>query len=135
MQAHAETEPWFGLEQEYTLLDLNDRPYGWPQNVRAFHLAWARVLHEIQSLTGFLQGFPAPQGPYYCGVGAGRVVQRDIVESHLRACIYAGVKISGTNAEVSKSQWEFQVGPCVGIASKLHSRTLTFPRGILLTRF
>jgi glutamine synthetase len=65
-----------------------------------------------------LQGFPAPQGPYYCGVGAGRVVQRDIVESHLRACIYAGVKISGTNAEVSKSQWEFQVGPCVGISSK-----------------
>jgi glutamine synthetase len=64
------------------------------------------------------QGFPAPQGPYYCGVGAGRVVQRDIVESHLRACIYAGVKISGTNAEVSKSQWEFQVGPCVGISSK-----------------
>jgi len=35
MQAHAETEPWFGLEQEYTLLDLNDRPFGWPQNVRA----------------------------------------------------------------------------------------------------
>jgi glutamine synthetase len=35
MQAHAEQEPWFGLEQEYTLLDLNDRPYGWPQNVRA----------------------------------------------------------------------------------------------------
>ena len=33
MQAHAETVPWFGLEQEYTLLDLNDRPYGWPQNV------------------------------------------------------------------------------------------------------
>lgn len=65
-----------------------------------------------------IQGFPAPQGPYYCGVGAGKVVQRDIVESHLRACIYAGIKISGTNAEVSKSQWEFQVGPCVGINSK-----------------
>jgi glutamine synthetase len=29
MEAHAEHEPWFGLEQEYTLLDLNDRPYGW----------------------------------------------------------------------------------------------------------
>jgi glutamine synthetase len=35
MQAHGEHEPWFGLEQEYTLLDLNDRPYGWPQNVSA----------------------------------------------------------------------------------------------------
>lgn len=48
-------------------------------------------------------GFPAPQGPYYCGVGAGKVVQRDIVEAHYRACLYAGIKISGTNAEVSRS--------------------------------
>jgi glutamine synthetase len=29
MEAHAAHIPWFGLEQEYTLLDLNDRPYGW----------------------------------------------------------------------------------------------------------
>jgi len=92
MEAHAEHEPWFGLEQEYTMLDLNDRPYGWPPN-----------------------GYPAPQGPYYCGVGAGKVVQRDIVEAHYRACLYAGIKISGINAEVMPAQWEFQVGPCVGI--------------------
>lgn len=48
-------------------------------------------------------GFPAPQGPYYCGVGAGKVVQRDIVEAHYRACLYAGIKVSGTNAEVGCS--------------------------------
>ena len=29
MAAHAEHEPWFGLEQEYTLLDVSNRPYGW----------------------------------------------------------------------------------------------------------
>lgn len=33
MEAHAEHKPWFGLEQEYTLLDLYDKPYGWPVNV------------------------------------------------------------------------------------------------------
>ena len=33
-----------------------------------------------------------------------------------RACLYAGVKICGTNAEVMPAQWEFQVGPCAGIS-------------------
>jgi len=32
----------------------------------------------------------------------------------LRACLHAGVKIAGTNAEVMPAQWEFQVGPCEG---------------------
>jgi len=48
-------------------------------------------------------------GPYYCGVGADRVFGRDILEAHYRACLYAGVRISGTNAEVMPAQWEFQV--------------------------
>lgn len=93
MEAHGEHEFWFGLEQEYTLLAPDGWPYGWPKN-----------------------GFPAPQGPYYCGVGTGKVMCRDIVESHYKACLYAGIQISGTNAEVMPAQWEYQVGPCLGIS-------------------
>lgn len=43
-------------------------------------------------------------GPYYCGVGADKAYGRDIVEAHYRACLYAGVEICGTNAEVMPAQ-------------------------------
>ena len=33
-----------------------------------------------------------------------------------RACLYSGINVSGTNAEVMPAQWEFQVGPCEGIS-------------------
>jgi len=87
-EATASEEPWFGLEQEYTLMD-GMTPLGWPNN-----------------------GYPAPQGPYYCGVGADEVFGRGIVEEHMEACAMAGINISGVNAEVMPGQWEFQVGPC-----------------------
>lgn len=40
---------------------------------------------------------------------------RHVVMSHLKACLHAGVKICGINAEVMPSQWEYQIGPCRGI--------------------
>jgi len=90
-EKYKEASSWFGIEQEYTLFDeYNDRPFRWP----------TRGIH-----------YPGPQGGYYCGVGADEVYGQQIVEKHTEACLNAGLKIAGTNAEVMPAQWEFQVGP------------------------
>ena len=43
-------EPWYGIEQEYIILQNQNEfatdPYGWPSN-----------------------GYPSSQGPYFCAVG------------------------------------------------------------------
>lgn len=86
-EKYAAHESWFGIEQEYTFFK-DGRPHGWPYG-----------------------GYPAPQGGYYCGVGADEIWGRDVVEAHTQACMDAGIAISGTNAEVMMGQWEFQIGP------------------------
>ncbi len=53
-------------------------------------------------------------------MGAENAFGRMVVEAHYRACLYAGLKISGINAEVLPGQWEYQIGPCVGISSGDH---------------
>ena len=78
---------WFGFEQEYFFYK-DGRPLGFPTS-----------------------GYPAPQGPYYTGVGYANVgdVARKIVEEHLDLCLAAGINHEGINAEVAKGQWEFQI--------------------------
>jgi glutamine synthetase len=88
-RATVENDPdlWVGFEQEYFLYQ-DGRPLGFPED-----------------------GFPGPQGPYYCGVGYKNVgsLARQIVEEHLDLCLAAGINHEGINAEVAKGQWEFQI--------------------------
>ena len=78
---------WFGFEQEYFLWDPEtNKPLGFPEG-----------------------GYPRPQGPYYCSVGATNAYGREIVEEHLDLCLEAGLNVEGINAEVAAGQWEFQI--------------------------
>jgi glutamine synthetase len=89
---HAEEEPWFGLEQEYFIMDKHTRqPIGMYDHINT------------------------PQGQFYCGVGALNCYGRQIVTQHYMECLNYGIKISGVNQEVAVGQWEFQIGPVVGI--------------------
>lgn len=57
---------------------------------------------------------------HYCGTGHDNMFGRKISREHLNACIRAGVKICGANAEVTTGQWEYQIGPCEGIEAGDH---------------
>ena len=84
-------EWWFGFEQEYFFYQ-DGEPLG-----------WKKFTDQGKN--------PDPQGQYYCAVGSANVAGREISERHLKACLQAGIKLTGTNAEVALGQWEYQ---CLG---------------------
>jgi glutamine synthetase len=104
---HDDPGTWFGFEQEYFFYK-HGRPLGFPA-----------------------EGYPAPQGVYYTGVGYSNVgdVAREIVEKHLDLCLEAGINHEGINAEVAKGQWEFQI---FGKGSKKAADEMWVARYILM---
>jgi glutamine synthetase len=151
-------EPWFGLEQEYFMMDPNgekpdkdamvpDEPSNNPSHLftslrRMFPLG-SNIYSASAALRGVAEraanpgltnspGDPAPataahymalaaaQGAFYCSTGHGKAFGRKLADEHYKACLHAGIKISGINAEVAAGQWEYQVGPCLGIEAGDH---------------
>ena len=83
-EKYADQKPWHGLEQEFFIYDrAYNQPFNFDPNGK--------------------------QGQYYCSVGGNNAFMRKISDEHLEACLYAGIKIMGTNAEVAPSQWEYQI--------------------------
>lgn len=82
-------EPMFGIEQEF-FLETNNTILGWYSPNNSKHI-------------------PTPQNNYYCGVGNSNAIGRECIEHAFKNCLYAGLSLTGLNAEVAPSQWEFQV--------------------------
>lgn len=95
---------WFGFEQEFAI-KKDGRPLGFPK-----------------------EGYPAPQGRYYCSVGHANIKGRDIIEEHLDLCLEAGLSVTGINAEVMLGQWEYQL---FGIGAKRAADDLWLTRYLL----
>ena len=80
-------EWWFGFEQEFFFTDpKSGEPLGWED------------------------GTPREQGEYYCGVGAGNVVGREISDAHLEACLDLGITLWVSRYLLFKIAEEFGVG-------------------------
>lgn len=94
-----EANIWFGIEQEYFFIDPTTN---YPQDFLPYN--------DINN-NNLLQG------KYYCAIGGNNIYseQRRIAQKHMSICLEMGIPISGINAEVAPSQWEYQVGPCIGI--------------------
>ncbi len=104
-------KPWFGLEQEYFMYDK--------------HLMINNKHYEIDKILGSDLSYYDNStnnsliiksgNHFYCSPINQDQDEVKITTEHLEACIKAGIKISGNNAEVVQHQWEFQVGPVEGI--------------------
>lgn len=90
-------DPWFGIEQEFFMCDKKTGlPLGTPP-----------LTSDIIRTS-------------YCGIGAGNIFHRDIMDKFIKYASYAGLEIYGVNAEVSMGQWEYQIGTSKGIVAGDH---------------
>lgn len=95
-----EEEPWYGIEQEFFIID-ND----------TFEPIDISVPNKYGGKLSKNQ-----IGMHYCGLGL-NYKSRQLIDEHYEACLYAGLDISGINAEVAVGQWEYQIGPTKGIGA------------------
>ena len=93
----ASSTPLFIIEQTYRVLDKRKmRPLDQPPMMTSTSTAGRRRIDNT------------------CAVGATRTFGRELAESHLKACLYAGIRVRSL-CNVDHDRWRFEIGPCDGI--------------------
>ncbi|CAC5398559.1 glnA [Mytilus coruscus] len=88
-------DPWFGIEQEYFVTRDDGVPISYdPKNYNYETLIlYTKLGHRHDKNIG---------------------IERELSNRHMTACLYAGIKFGGVIRENNPSQWEYQIGPCLG---------------------
>jgi len=85
-------DPMFGLEQEFFMIDCKTgMPLDWDDEVSA------GPLNETE------------KDRFYCGIGAGRVSVRRVLDRIVESAVSIGLNITGMNYEVAPGQAELQI--------------------------
>ncbi len=116
-----DAEYWFGIEQEYFFKTRGaEYPVGFTKRENLRYEPIEDRMGDDHQNPSIINRYhwKYPEGNiYYCGVGADAqsAIFRKIAERHLAVCGEMGIPMGGINAEVVHSQWEYQLGPSVGI--------------------
>ena len=88
-------KPMFGIEQEFFLSSYSKSETG---TMILQPLCYSNKNIKIKN-----------NSDYYCSVGYDNAIGRNCIEEAFSNLLYSNLNITGLNAEVAPSQWEFQV--------------------------
>ena len=110
-QNNKDLEPMFGLEQEFFIseIDTDSDTFVTELKPLCFNSKYEKIgiLDRPESNIDGVVCYG--EGEYYCGVGFNNAIGREMIEETLQNLMYSNLEITGLNAEVSPSQWEFQI--------------------------
>lgn len=94
-----EEEPMFGLEQEFFISTKINKIIG-QEHIGIIPNSYSKYSDDKIYIV---------PGKHYCGVGGFSIYERHLMERAMDNLVYSAINITGMNAEVVSSQWEFQV--------------------------
>ena len=88
-------KPMFGIEQEFFISCYSEDEN---RNMQLQPICFNNKKIDIRD-----------QGDYYCSIGFNNALGRNMIEEAFKNILYSEINVTGLNAEVAPSQWEFQV--------------------------